>query len=387
MASEDKGGTGRPFAASEEHAPLSGVDEYLVHNHPHPIRVMWTADQQAYERIWFTSQDRTGDLLVVCGMGIYPNLGTAEAFAIVNVRGRHTTVRAHRRLGTDRTDMAVGPLSFHVVAPFKEWRLRLDENEYGIAFDLAWRDTKRPVYRLLGAGVILDGRPFTGVAGYDGFGRQEGTVVAHGETFTLTPETHLGTRDHHWGTRDGVGGPGPNPGHQHPHSGEWVEFDEVGIWGDHLLYNLGDPRPGSRTLRRRTHRLRFEPDTKLLLAGEIDLTFPGGEKKTMTFERLGHQIAFLRCGMYGGPNGGTPDADLWHGMFVGDNVVTGETYDVTDPEVRARICGLDQHHARFELDGEVAYGIVEPYDTLCYQVAKAGVLGFSLLDGPEDEDR
>ena len=53
---------------------------------------------------------------------------------------------------------------------------------------------------------------------------------------------------------------------------------------------------------------------------------------------------------------------------------------MTDPEVRRRICGLDQHHARFELDGEVAYGMVEPYDTLCYKVSRAELMGFSLLD-------
>jgi hypothetical protein len=100
----------------------------------------------------------------------------------------------------------------------------------------------------------------------------------------------------------------------------------------------------------------------------------------MTFERLGNQIAFLRCGMYGGPNGGTPDGNIWHGMDVGDGVVTGETYDANDPAVRTRICGLDQHHARFELDGEVAYGLIEPYDTLCYEMASSGLGGFSLLE-------
>ena len=57
---------------------------------------MWTPDAQAYERVWFTCQDKVGELLVVVGLAFYPNLGTAEAFAIVNVRGRHTTVRAHR---------------------------------------------------------------------------------------------------------------------------------------------------------------------------------------------------------------------------------------------------------------------------------------------------
>ena len=187
------------------------------------------------------------------------------------------------------------------------------------------------MYRLIGGGLFIGTKPFAGVAGYDGFGRQSGWVTAHGERFELDRAVHRGTRDHHWGTRDGVGGPALWSGTQHPHSGEWVEFEEYGVWGDHILYNLGDPRRGSDTLRGRRHRLRFEPDTHLLLSGEVDLVFADGSEKTMTFERLGNQIAFLRCGMYGGPNGGTPDGDIWHGMDVGDGVVSGETYDVNDP--------------------------------------------------------
>jgi hypothetical protein len=380
---------GSPHPASAEHAPLSGLDEFLVHNAPYPVRVMWTPDAQAYERVWFTCQDKVGDLLVVIGLAFYPNLGTAEAFAIVNVRGRHTTVRAHRRMGTDRMDMTLGPFAFEVVEPFRRWRLRLDRDAVADAtgqdmgYDLTWLDTKRPVFRQLGAGVIVGGRAMSPIAGYDGFGRQEGTVAVGSEHFDLSADRYLGTRDHHWGTRDGVGGPGRYMGMQHPHSGEWVEFTDFGIWGDHVLYNLGDARKRSGTLAKRVHRMRFEPDTHLLHSGEVDLHFSDGSVKTMTFERLGHQIAFLRCGMYGGPNGGTPDGDLWHGMAVaqGDEVVVhAETFDVTDPDVRRRLAGQDQHHCRITCDGEVTYGLVEPYDTLCYDVAKAGVMGFSLLE-------
>jgi hypothetical protein len=82
------------------------------------------------------------------------------------------------------------------------------------------------------------------------------------------------------------------------------------------------------------------------------------------------------------PNGGTPDGDLWHGMAVaqGDEVVVhSETFDINDPEVRQSLAGLDQHHYRVT-DGEVTYGIVEPYDPLCYEVSKAGVMGFPLLN-------
>jgi hypothetical protein len=380
-----------PYPASDEHAPLSGLDEFPIHNAPYPVRVMWTPDAQAYERVWFTCQDKVGELLVVIGLAFYPNLGTAEAFAIVNVRGRHTAVRAHRALPTDRMDMTLGPFSLQLVEPFRQWRLRLgphvdpdhDHTGLDIAYDITWHDTKRPVFRQLGAGLIVGGRAMSPIAGYDGFGRQEGWVESHGERFELARETHLGTRDHHWGTRDGVGGPGRYMGMQHPHSGEWVEFEDFGVWGDHVLYNIGDARRRSGTLSRRVHRMRFEPETKLLQGGEVDLVFADGSVKTMFFERLGNQIAFLRCGMYGGPNGGTPDGDLWHGMQVaqGDDVVVhGETFDVNDPEVRSRLAGQDQHHCRITCDGEVTYGLVEPYDTLCYEVAKAGVMGFSLLD-------
>ncbi len=371
-----------PYPASSEHAPLSGLDEFLIHNSPYPVRVMWTPDAQAYERVWFTCQDRVGTLLAVIGLAFYPNLGTAEAFAILNVRGQHTTVRAHRRLPPDRMDMDLGPFHFEVVEPFQQWRLRLDANEFGASYDLAWFDTKRPVFRQLGAGIIVGGRAVSPVAGYDGFGRQEGWIEVAGERFEVERTAYLGTRDHHWGTRDGVGGPGRYMGMQHPHSGEWVEFDDIGIWGDHVLYNLGDPRRKSATLAKRVHRLRFEEDTHLLQSGEVDLVFADGTTRVMAFERLGHQIAFLRCGMYGGPNGGTPDGDLWHGMAVAEHdevVVSGETYDVTDPAVRSRLAGQDQHHCRVTLNGEETYGLVEPYDTLCYEVAKAGVMGFSLL--------
>jgi hypothetical protein len=371
-----------PYPASAEHAPLSGLDEFLIHNSPYPVRVMWTPDAQAYERVWFTCQDKVGEVLAVIGLAFYPNLGTAEAFAIANVRGQHTTVRAHRALGTDRMDMDLGPFHFEVVEPFRQWRLQLRPNEFGLSFDLSWFDTKRPIFRQLGAGLIVGGRAVSPVAGYDGFGRQEGWIEAAGEHFAVDRNAYLGTRDHHWGTRDGVGGPGRYMGMQHPHSGEWVEFEEFGVWGDHLLYNLGDPKKKSGTLARRVHRMRFEDDTHLLLGGEVDLVFADGSVKTMAFERLGHQIAFLRCGMYGGPNGGTPGDDLWHGMKVAEGdevVVSGETFDVTDPAVRRALAGQDQHHCRITCQGEVTYGLVEPYDTLCYEVAKAGVMGFSLL--------
>ncbi len=356
---------------------MSGLDEYLIHNNPLPVRVMWTSDMRAYERVWFTAQDRTGTLFVVCGLAFYPNLGTAEAFAIVVCHAKHTTVRSHRHLGDDRMDMRVGPLDFEVVRPFREWRLGLDHNDQGLAYELRFYDTKRAMYRNIGVGTIAAGQAYPGVAGYEGFGSVEGIVDVGGETFTLEPGAYCGTRDHHWGIRDGVGGRAHWSGHQHVFSGYWVEFAEWGLWGDQLLVNLGSPERRNGIVRRVRSRLRFDSETQLLVAGEAQLELDGGVLKTMTFERMGNQVAYLRCGMYGGPNGGTPGTDVWMGQDVGE-VTTGETYDLGDPQTRLALSGLNQLHARFDCEGEVAYGIVELYEPLAYEAASRGRFGLEL---------
>ena len=114
------------FDTSAEFAPMSGIDEYLIHNSPRPQRIMYTSDPCAFERTWFTAQDKVGDLFIVCGMGIYPNLDTADGYAIVVCRGKLTYVRYHRRLGLNRMDMRFGPLNWEIIVPFKTWKLTLN---------------------------------------------------------------------------------------------------------------------------------------------------------------------------------------------------------------------------------------------------------------------
>src|SRR5207237_472610 len=94
-----------------EQFPLSPLDDYMIHQTPDPIRVMWTGDFRAYERYWMVCHDPTGEVLVATGGSFYPNLDRAEAFAIVSHGGRHTTVRGFRPLGVDRADMRIGPIA------------------------------------------------------------------------------------------------------------------------------------------------------------------------------------------------------------------------------------------------------------------------------------
>lgn len=357
---------------SPEHAPMWALTELPVHEWSTRDMLMEaTTDPRAYERYWFTCQDRTGDLLLVTGFALYPNLGTVEAYAIVNLRGRHTTVRAHRRLTANRLDMRVGPLDFELVDPFREWRLTLAPNGHSIEYDVRWFDTKRSI------------RQPQFIGGYETFGAPEGSVTVRGERFALTREAYNGSRDHHWGVRDGVGGRGHSlrpDGVSTSTAGQWVEFGDWSIWGNRVLYPLGDARAGAGRVVRQERRLRFDPETKLFVGGVVRNTLEGGEVKELRYRRLGSQVAFLRCGMYGGREGGTPDGDLWHGQYVGDGMVSGETYDVTQPEVQLRLAGGANHHCEVTCDGETTYGLFETHDPITYELCRDGAPGFALLD-------
>jgi hypothetical protein len=363
---------------------MSGLDEYLIHNTPFPVRIMWTSDPRAYDRVWFGTVDSEGELYVVVGMAHYPNLGTAEAFAIVNHRGRHTTVRCHQRLAEDRMSMTMGPISIDVIKPFEHLRLSLAENDQGISFEIDWYETKRATYRDYGDVVsnLSMGRPR---AGYESFGEQEGWVRVADRTIPVTRGRFRGSRDHHWGTRKGVGGQlshsVPQVHSDHYHSGEFVEFADWGIFADNVFYNLGDSRRSS-PVRRASRRMRFDEKTKALVGGEVDVLLENGEEKHYTFERVYEMVAFLRCGMYGGygGRGGTPDQDVWQGQYVSDFLVAGETFDVTDPRTQWELSGLDQCVARFECDGESVIGIVETENAVVYQAAVEGHRGLSVLN-------
>ena len=65
---------------ADEHAPMQALAELPVHQwSPREMLMAATSDPRAYERYWWTCQDRSGELLVVIGFALYPNLRTVEA--------------------------------------------------------------------------------------------------------------------------------------------------------------------------------------------------------------------------------------------------------------------------------------------------------------------
>jgi hypothetical protein len=366
-----------------EHSPLSRFDEYPIHQFPEPLRIVSTTDARAYERYWFTAEDESGEFFLVIGFGVYPNLGTADAYAIL-VRGQHhTSVRIHRLLGDDRADLQFGPLRAEVVTPFREWRFTLGDNDQDLRFDLRWRDTKRAVFQRVNpyGATNRDGRLTHEITGYESFGRVEGTIEHKGTRINVSRAHVRGSRDHHWGVRNGVGGPGHmEPDHMRSHFAQFVEFGDWSIWGMRCLYNLGDERPGTGRIIKSESKLRFDPETKHLLGGIVTNTFDNGEVKEVHYEQSGLLVAHLRCGMYSGPTKAHPDGDIYHGMYVGDEVVAGRTDDLSDPDVRRELAGFEDHLCIARCGDETTVGILECRDPLLYDMCKENLSGLSLLE-------
>ena len=125
--------------------------------------------------------------------------------------------------------------------------------------------------------------------------------------------------------------------------------------------------------------LSFDLETKLFTGGTIHNTLAGGEVKSLTFRPLGNQITFLRCGMYGGSQGGTPEGDIWHGMNVGEQI-TGETYDVTDAAMRLKLRGAANYHCAVTSGDETTFSLFETHDPLTHQMCADAEPGHRLLN-------
>ena len=363
-----------------EQFPLSPLDDYLIHQTPDPIRVMSTGDPRAYERYWMVCHDRTGKALVAVGGSFYPNLDRAEAYAIVNVDGIHTTVRGFRSLGADRVNLQIGPINPRIIRGMRWWRFQLEPNEWGISFCLDFRDTTRQTFReplSNSATGYPRGRRGDVTTGFESFGDVEGWVESHGQRIEFEKGS-IGTRDRHWGVGRGVGGPALSLGgrlHIGTSGNGFVAFPSWTLWGDSVFYRFGDVRVGSAKVAKPSRRLRFEPDTKIFLEAVVDYELSTGETKTVHYERIGNQTAYLRCGMYGG----TPGRNIHQGGYDGPDLIEGETFDVNKPEVRTALAGLDEHLCRVTCDDETAMGIYQPIDPVAYESCAAGKPGWAFL--------
>ena len=347
------------------------LDEYPVHQAPLSMRHMATSDRNAYDRCYFNAHDRTGDVFLVTGLGVYPNLGVIDAYATVRRGHVQHTVRISDALGDDRMRQHVGPYRVEVVQPLERIRVVCEADDHGIGFDLVFSGSfaavEEPAHVMRQGGrIILDAQRFAQVGTWSGVLRVQGEEIAVGE------DTWVGTRDRSWGIRP-VGEP-ELPGRQaaepDPAFGFWwtyvpLRFDDfavvviaqedddgerllseaVRVWGDGghpRIEQLGFPEfeigyaSGSR-----------HPESARVHLGRR------GAALTVDVDTLGYVA--LNCGPgYGG------DPDWSHGQWRGRGWVEGTTVRLDDPAVAGRVpFGVVDHVARARCDGAEGWGMFE----------------------------
>lgn len=178
---------------------LTKADDYPVHQLPEPIAYAGT-DRNFYDRYFFNGYTLDGHVFFAVALGVYPHLNVMDAAFSVIADGVQHNLRASRLLNGERMDMRVGPIEISVVEPLKTLRVRVHDNEHGIAADLTFEARAKAVeeprftYRQ-GPRTVLDYTRLTQNGLY------EGHIDVKGTRIDIDYGMVLGTRDRSWGVR------------------------------------------------------------------------------------------------------------------------------------------------------------------------------------------
>ena len=345
------------------------LDEYPVHQVPLSMQYPASGDRGFYDRSYFNAHDRTGDVVLVTGLGVYPNLGVIDAYATVGRGTRQVSIHASDALGTDRQAQTVGPYRIEVLEPLHKLRLVCDGDAHGVGFDLTWEGSfpavEEPEHIIhLATRVIIDGCRFAQV------GTWTGTLRVEGDTYEVDPSRWVGNRDRSWGLRL-AGEPEP--------PGRWAAEEQRSMWWLYaplrfedfaLIVILQEDADGTRTLNdaRRIWPAATGRPPEQLGWPEVDITYRTGTRHPeravihlvdrnrkpldLEIETVGFVSLAHGCG-YG-------QSDWMHGMWKGRGWVEGTVHDLTDPAIAPMVpFGVIDHVARATCDGAEGSGLFE----------------------------
>ena len=114
-------------------APL---DEFPIHQTPLSMAQVSTSDRNFYDRNYFNAHDRSGDVFLVTGFGVYPNLGVVDAFATVRHGDTQRSVRFSDALEDRSTESEVGGYQIEVIEPLRSLRVVCEHED--LSMDLRW---------------------------------------------------------------------------------------------------------------------------------------------------------------------------------------------------------------------------------------------------------
>ena len=345
------------------------LDDYPIHQAPLSMQFPITGDRGFYDRCYFNAHDRTGSIFLITGLGVYPNLGVIDAYASVGRGQRLVSVHASDALGDDRLNQRVGPYRIEVLEPLQRIRLVCDGDEQGVGFDLTWEGSfpavQEPQHVVrTGTKLLLDGCRFTQV------GTWSGVLRVEGESFEVTPDRWVGTRDRSWGIRP-VGEPDP--------PGRWAAENTRGMWWLYVPLRFEDygiivivqeEADGPRVLNdaRRVFPAASGRAPEQLGWPEIDITYRSGtrypERAVIHMIDRNRKPIELEIQTLGsvplGPGTGYGGQEWTHGKWMGRGWVEGVVHDWSEPALAGLTpFMLHDHVARASINGDEGWGLFE----------------------------
>ena len=161
-------------------------DELFCHQTVSTFDRPGTSAREWTERAWAQLHDLEGTAHLAAGFGFYPNRNIMDAFACFTIGDqRQYIVRASRELRPEIDIMNVGPFRYEVVEPLKKVRFVLDDNEYGLRFDIEVEGSS-PLYEEPAQHQVSRGRVKEHIKRMVQSGRPSGWIKADGENFEIS---------------------------------------------------------------------------------------------------------------------------------------------------------------------------------------------------------
>lgn len=176
---------------------LTKGDDFPLHQTSEPIAFAGT-DRNFYDRYFFNGYSPDGSIFFAAAMGFYPQLGIVDAAFCVIVDGVQHNLRASRRSGGERLDLAVGPIRIAIDAPLERLSLHIATNDGPTRAELTFNGRHFPIeeprfIRRTGTRLFMDYTRLTQN------GHWSGWVEAMGQRHSV--DGWSGTRDRSWGIR------------------------------------------------------------------------------------------------------------------------------------------------------------------------------------------
>ena len=359
---------------------ITRYDELFCHQTVSTFDRPGTSAREWTERAWLQVHNLDGSSHLATGFGYYPNRNVMDAFVCCTIEDRtHYIVRASRELRPDIDVFKVGPFRYEVVEPLRKVRFVLDENPYGLTFDIEAEGVS-PLYEEPAQVQVARGRLKEDIKRMVQCGRPRGWIKADTRTIPVDQNAWVCERDRSWGVRV-AGADFVESGVQPPeiYAGQLFNFvimqfehwgasfhlreiwdDQTGIarrwhFGGGLFYPYGSTQEPIE-LERVEHHYEFNDERP-----EQQRRFAGGRVVMTAIDGTTREVAIRPISIcYQAPGGyGLPYKGFIHGLWMGSSWMDGYTLDITDPNVMREIWGYVDYGSEFRCGADVGYGTTE----------------------------